>query len=155
MFNKLKSVAASAVSTVSDAATASERKIAEFAEAAPDTIHKYADRFSESDLWNKMKTAATTAGQKLMLMVLALFYSLETAAAKDKIMIAGALGYFILPVDLVPDIMPGGYADDLGALSAVYKVVRENITDDTMNRAQNKVDEIFGKNTPVVADTGI
>ncbi len=90
-----------------------------------------------------------------MLMVLALFYSLETAAAKDKIMIAGALGYFILPVDLVPDIMPGGYADDLGALSAVYKVVRENITDDTMNRAQNKVDEIFGKNTPVVADTGI
>lgn len=142
MFNKLKN----AVSAVNDAASVSSRKITDFVASAPDTIHSYADKFTESDLWDKISTAASAAGSQLLFMVLALFYSLETAPARDKMMIAGALGYFILPVDILPDLMPGGYADDLSVLTVVYKSVKDNMSEEAMSKARAKTDDIFGNN---------
>jgi len=41
----------------------------------------------------------------------------------------GALGYFILPFDLVPDMMPMlGFGDDAAALAAVIRLVAAHIT---------------------------
>jgi uncharacterized membrane protein YkvA (DUF1232 family) len=56
----------------------------------------------------------------------------------------GALGYFILPFDLVPDITPiVGFGEDLGILMAVFLEVQRYISSDIRTRARNKVRELF------------
>ena len=66
-------------------------------------------------------------------------------SGKDRAIILGALGYLILPVDLLPDFIPGvGLTDDVAALTfAVWKVMR-NITPEVRVQADAKVRELFG-----------
>ena len=47
-----------------------------------------------------------------------LFYTLQkpTTPVWAKTVIIGALGYFILPIDLIPDLVQGGYTDDFSGL---------------------------------------
>lgn len=55
------------------------------------------------------------------------------------------LGYFILPTDLIPDVVPiTGFTDDLAALIAAYRFVRYNITPEVEARAKAKLAERFG-----------
>jgi len=55
------------------------------------------------------------------------------------------LGYLILPVDLIPDILfPAGYADDVAALSAAIAAVRAYITPEIERKAKTKLRDWFG-----------
>lgn len=55
----------------------------------------------------------------------------------DKAIILGALGYFITPLDLIPDITPGvGYSDDMMALIFALKKVSMHITEDDRQEAK-------------------
>ena len=48
-----------------------------------------------------------------------------------KVTIVSALGYFILPLDAIPDLTPGvGYADDLGALCIALTLAHAHIKDE-------------------------
>ena len=74
---------------------------------------------------NKPKVVAGTAGA-IVSVLGKLLSALDNPATPThmKALIIGAIGYIILPIDLIPDIMPGiGYADDLasaaGAVAAV------------------------------------
>ncbi|MDO4319539.1 MAG: DUF1232 domain-containing protein [Bacteroidales bacterium] len=120
------------------------KKIKDLAASAPETIHRYARNFSDTDFWNKIASVAGKIGGKLLYMLLALYYSLGTASTRDRLMIAGALGYFILPTDLLPDFLPGGFTDDLAAMTAVYQAIKGNMSEDTKNKARAKTDEIIG-----------
>lgn len=64
---------------------------------------------------------------------------------KDKGIILGALGYFLLPFDMLPDFLPGvGYTDDIAALAfAIYKVWN-CITPLVKSQAESKVYDWFG-----------
>ena len=66
----------------------------------------YGCYFSNSGLWNKVKSVAQKAGVKVVYAVLLLYYVTidENVSAGDKAKIYGALGYFILPIDFIPDI---------------------------------------------------
>lgn len=73
----------------------------------------------------KPKVIAGTAGA-IVSVLGKLLSALENPATPVhmKALVVGAIGYIILPIDLIPDIMPGiGYADDLasaaGAVAAV------------------------------------
>ena len=58
---------------------------------------------------------ALVAGRKTLLSSLILFYCLKDRDTPTwaKGVIVGALGYLILPADLIPDILPGaGYGDE-------------------------------------------
>ena len=84
-------------------------------------LQRYQPRFNERGFWNKVKKVAIKAGAKLIYVALILYYELTdpTVSVKGKSIIIGALGYFILPVDLIPDAIPvAGYTDDLAALMA-------------------------------------
>lgn len=110
-------------------------------------LQRYQPRFNERGFWNKVKKVAIKAGAKLIYVALILYYELTdpTVSVKEKSIIIGALGYFILPVDLIPDAIPvAGYTDDLAALMAVYGYVRAHLTPDVIQRAQNKFVELFG-----------
>ncbi len=79
----------------------------------------YSNHYSEQNLWDKIKQFSKTAGEKVVYAVLLLFYLVtdKGVSLKSKATIIGALGYFIFPLDAIPDIMPAiGFTDDLGVL---------------------------------------
>lgn len=112
----------------------------------PDHVERYREHYSESSFWDKVKDVAKKAGVKVIYAALCLYYMLQDPSVplKDKALIAGALGYFILPVDLLPDPLPGGYTDDLAALLAAYKAVMAHMTPEVREKARGKLSEWFG-----------
>ena len=80
--------------------------------------------------------------------MLTLYYVLRSPSVStaDKAKIYGVLGYFILPFDIVPDLLPMvGYADDISALFWVVNVVWKNITPEVRDQARAKAIEIMSK----------
>lgn len=58
--------------------------------------------------------------------------------------IVGALGYFILPLDLIPDLVPLlGFSDDLAALVACVKALVSSITPKIKEKAKRKLETWF------------
>ena len=112
----------------------------------PDNIEKYQGNYSESGFWNKVKRVAVKAGAKVIYAALILYYELAdpNVSPKEKAIIIGALGYFILPLDLIPDAIPVvGFTDDLAALLAAYGYVKGHLTPEVKFRAKAKLCEWF------------
>jgi uncharacterized membrane protein YkvA (DUF1232 family) len=56
---------------------------------------------------------------------------------KAKGVLVGALAYFVMPIDLLPDLMLGmGFTDDLAVLLAAFKVVTTHVTEAHRQRAR-------------------
>lgn len=105
------------------------------------------ENFSDDKFWNKLKKFAKKAGSSVVYAVLLLYYTLQKpeVPAKAKAIIIGALGYFILPFDLIPDIAVGvGYTDDLGALGVALFQVAMYIDDEIKEKAKDKLKDWFG-----------
>lgn len=86
--------------------------------------------YSDSGFWDKCRHGARGAGRQVLEKALWLYYALQNDAcpAWAKATIIGALGYFILPVDAIPDLIPGaGYTDDLGVLAGAVVAVASQI----------------------------
>ncbi|MBR1887295.1 MAG: DUF1232 domain-containing protein [Bacteroidales bacterium] len=108
---------------------------------------KYEANYSEGAFWNKVKKIASRAGVKTVYYALVLYYTLAdpSTPAKYKAVITGALGYFILPFDLLPDLLPfAGMADDWAALVAAVAYVTSAITPAIKEKARAKVTSWFG-----------
>ena len=113
----------------------------------PKDVKVYQKYYSESGFWKKLGKVAIVAGSRLIYCALLLYYVLKSpdVLIKDKAMIIGALGYFILRVDLIPDFIPiAGYADDMAALVACYNAVKDNVTPEIEQQAQEKLADWFG-----------
>lgn len=108
---------------------------------------RYQKQYSDSNFWNKLRTAAVHAGAAVVYPALLLYYVLKDGAvpAKMKLYIIGALGYLILPVDLLPDAIPFlGYTDDLAAIIAAYKLIKHCVTPEMREKARSKASQWFG-----------
>lgn len=117
----------------------------------PQNIEYYQSEYSESGLWSKVKSVAKKAGIKTIYMVLLLHYVLKSpnVSIEDKAKIYGALGYFILPIDLIPDFIPiVGYSDDVAALAYALHTVWKNVTPEIKQQAQQKLRSWFGNYNP-------
>jgi len=107
----------------------------------------FSQNFSEDGFWNKVVKYAKAAGQEVIEKALWLYYAAQTpqTPAWAKATIYGALGYFILPVDAIPDVLPGvGYTDDLGIIAAAITAVSMYITEDVKRQASQKLQDWFG-----------
>jgi uncharacterized membrane protein YkvA (DUF1232 family) len=112
----------------------------------PQNIEQYQEHYSESGLFAKIGKVCKKTGIKAIYYVLILYYVLidENTSLKDKAVIIGALGYFILPLDLVPDFIPGlGFTDDIAAITACLHTVKANITPEIKKKARMKLYEWF------------
>ncbi len=112
------------------------------------TDNQYSKYFSENSLWEKIKQFSKEAGQKVIYAVLVLFYIMQdkSVSLKTKLSIAAALGYFILPTDVIFDLTPViGFSDDLGVLLFTLSQVSSNITPEVKQKARAKLNEWFGK----------
>ena len=113
----------------------------------PADLSKYESEFSFDNLMNKIKESAKKAGLKAIYMALLLYYALEspTISTVDKAIIYGALGYFICPIDIIPDILPFiGLTDDIAVLAWAFSRVKRNVTDMTREKAKTKLKIWFG-----------
>ena len=107
--------------------------------------------YSAPRLWRALTEAALTAGRKTLITALTLFYCLQDrdTPAWAKGVIVGALGYLVLPADLIPDIIPGiGYGDDWGALVAALGTVAAYIKDEHKSKALAQVARLLGSPDP-------
>lgn len=110
-------------------------------------LQQYDAKYSEKDLFKKFGKFAGRAGRKTVYYALVLYFTLTDpkTPAKYKATIAGALGYFILPFDFLPDLLPGaGMVDDWGALVAAVAYVATAITPEIKSRAKAKMSDWFG-----------
>lgn len=124
----------------------------------PQDIVLYKGYYSESKLWDKLRKQAKTLGLKGVYVVLISYYVLlsDEVDFKQKIAIMGALGYLILPLDLIPDFIPvAGYTDDLAALMGALKLVANNITPTVRRQAMRKLKEFFDDFDANDVDTSI
>ncbi|MGN1215549.1 MAG: YkvA family protein [Candidatus Cryptobacteroides sp.] len=109
-----------------------------------DDLLKYQEQYSEDKLWEKVKKFAKKIGGKTLYYVLVLYYVLQSknVPAQNKALILGALGYFILPIDLIPDVIPAmGFVDDGAALALAYKAVKDSVTPEIEEKAKAKLGE--------------
>ncbi|MBQ0034475.1 MAG: DUF1232 domain-containing protein [Bacteroidales bacterium] len=103
--------------------------------------------YNESAFWKKIRKVAGRVGANAVFYALSLYYIMTSAqvSLKDKAYIAGALGYLIVPLDLVPDVIPVlGFTDDISALVMVYKQMKYHLTPDLREKALQKIREWFG-----------
>lgn len=114
---------------------------------SPKDIEKYQEHYSEPKFAGKLAKVAKSAGRKMVYAALLLYYVLKSPSVKkgDKTTIIGALGYFILPLDILPDFIPMvGFADDLSAILLALHAVWKNITPEIKAMAAAKASELFG-----------
>ena len=111
------------------------------------SVVNFGSNYSPSKLFEKISNVAKKAGTKTVYAALLLYYSLTDGDVplKDKAIVVGALGYFILPIDAIPDMLgPLGYTDDLGAMVLALKTIWDNITPSTHQQARKQLEAWFG-----------
>lgn len=111
-------------------------------------VQKYGTYYSDNRFWKKVERVAKKVGATVLLPVFTLYYMLQDdkVSLQHKAYIVGALGYFILPIDLIPDgILPViGFTDDITVMTLVLKLVKDSITPEIKARANARVSEIIG-----------
>ena len=119
-------------------------------------IKKYEGLYSEESLMTKISRFAKRAGLNTTYYVLLLYTMLisEKTALKDKAVIIGALGYFICPIDLIPDIMIGtGFLDDASILMYALTTISSSITSEIRLDARKRLHQIFEFDDSELNDT--
>lgn len=109
-------------------------------------ISEYASQFSESDFVKKIKSVASAVGEKFVYVALLLFYSLisDHTSLREKGMILAGLGYFIAPLDMIPDAIPlTGFGDDLTALTFILDKLWFSLPDSVKLQADETIDKWF------------
>lgn len=91
--------------------------------------------------WRKLKKALTYIPWAETL-IAAFFAAVDPRTPLGaKATLLGALGYFMLPLDAIPDILGAlGYGDDLAVLLAAIRAVESSITDRHRERARAWLD---------------
>lgn len=110
-------------------------------------LDDYVQFFNDSKLWKKLKKVAQKAGRKAVYYVLVLYYvSRDPSVPRSlKLKVLGALGYFILPLDFIPDVIVAlGFTDDLAALAWALFTMRKYITPEIQAKARERLREWFG-----------
>lgn len=110
----------------------------------------YEDKFSETGFWAKLRNHAKSIGINLVYQVLLLYYVLrsDNCPAKLKLTLTGVLGYFLSPIDFIPDMTPIiGYTDDIYAVSIAFAMAQFYITEEMRSSAKEMICDLFGEET--------
>ena len=99
------------------------------------------------ELFAKIKKVLIKAGLELTYKVLQLWYVLQKTEVPYpiKATIVGALMYFILPVDSIPDFLPGGFVDDMAAIAFALSMATLYVDEEVNEKARKKLIEFLAQ----------
>ncbi len=105
------------------------------------------DEYTKVGFWKKLIRSAQKGGKKVIEKALILYYTLNDSDTpkKYKAIIYGTLGYFITPLDAIPDFAPViGYSDDLSIIVTTLIVVSSFVKDVHKEQARQQIEKLFG-----------
>ena len=104
------------------------------------------ERQLESDFWRKLKRlVASLPFAEDLLVVHYCAFDRETPV-QVKAVLLGAIAYFVLPFDFIPDYIPlVGYTDDAAVLAAAIKLVTAHITPTQRDAARQTLAQLRGE----------
>jgi len=101
------------------------------------TRMSHPDQVEDRRFWRKIGTVAGRV--PFITEVVAAYYAMRDKHTpwRHKAILAGAIAYFILPVDAIPDfILPMGYADDAAAIAAAIGAASLSIHEEHRQQAR-------------------
>ncbi len=111
---------------------------------------KYQEDYSEESFWEKIKGVLKAAGLPLIYKALQLYYVMQRPDCPIyiKAAIVATLGYFISPIDLIPDFIPfAGFSDDLAAIVAALVMAQMYVDEEVKRKARETINNLFGPGT--------
>lgn len=113
-------------------------------DAQPLTAH--ASEYSEEGFWHKVSSVARKAGQAALNPALRMYFAAQDSDTPvwARTTIYGALGYFISPIDALPDFTPLlGYTDDITLMAGAVAIVAAHIKPEHRARADKVLKRWF------------
>lgn len=104
--------------------------------------------YSDKKFLGKMKGLGGGLGYKALHAATTLYVALKSPdmPKANKLIMLGALGYFIFPLDLVADFLPlAGLTDDTFVILAALAKVYSSITDEMKIEADEWIEDKLGK----------
>ena len=101
----------------------------------------------EASFAEKLKKFAGRLGREAAEKLVAMYYCMldPDTPGKAKATIVGAVAYFVLPLDLIPDVLLGvGYTDDIAAIGLAFTTVVKSIKPEHLEAAKTQVEKLFG-----------
>lgn len=95
------------------------------------------------------------AGKEIVLYAMIIYTMLRDSniPVKVKVVLTAALGYLILPADLVSDMLPIiGFADDIAFLTYVISSASEYITPEIKEKAKDKLGKWYNAEDAEIID---
>jgi uncharacterized membrane protein YkvA (DUF1232 family) len=83
--------------------------------------------------------------------ILAAYYCAMDPSTPFKVRatLLGALAYFILPFDVIPDIILGlGFTDDMAVIVTAFTMIRNHLTQEHLDRARDTIDRLRAGEAP-------
>ncbi|HHF2976910.1 TPA: YkvA family protein [Vibrio diabolicus] len=99
----------------------------------------------EKTFWRKMKGSVKKAGEEIAVMGIKSWLAMtdSNTAVRHKAILGSALAYFVLPTDMVPDVLAGvGFTDDMAALTLAANSVGNAITKEHEEQAREKLNSM-------------
>jgi uncharacterized membrane protein YkvA (DUF1232 family) len=117
-----------------------------------------AELYSDETFWEKLGKHGADAGAGVVDKALVLYYTMKSAKTPTRIKAAimGALAYFVMPLDAIPDALVGvGYLDDLGVLVWAYDTTSRHIDSSAVENAARTAQNWFGARVAAISGTPV
>lgn len=102
------------------------------------------EAFEERSFWSTLSRFAGRIGGAGVRQALTLYFAMRDpdTPRRAKATIAGALGYLVVPIDVIPDVLVGvGYGDDVTALALAAGVVAMHIKPEHRAAARARIEK--------------
>ena len=110
--------------------------------ASDDVLDQTMQAPDEKTFWRKMKNSVKRVGEEIAVMGIKSWLAMadSNTSVRHKAILGGALAYFVLPTDMVPDVLAGvGFTDDMAALTLAANSVGNAITEEHEEQAREKL----------------
>ncbi|PIT38789.1 YkvA family protein [Snodgrassella alvi] len=101
---------------------------------------------NEQSFFAKLSRNALRLGKPVVIQLYSLFLLFKSPQTplRSKMLILGALLYFLSPIDLIPDFLgPLGFTDDIAVIAMVCKQLQTALTPALKKQAQNAINRFF------------
>ena len=106
------------------------------------------DEFDHEGFWSKVTGVVRSTGEAVVTEAFKAYFVAQASTTPGwaRAVLYGALAYFILPLDAIPDAVPlVGFSDDVAAIGAALLATEAHATDETDGQAKAAARRLLGR----------